>query len=134
MKDKILSLRNEGKSYREIEKILKCSRSLIAYYVNSTTKIKCISNQHKKRIKQKKNYSLILGGKCERCGYDKCPQALHFHHKDASTKLFEITTAIWGKSGVDENKIIEEIKKCTLLCANCHAEIHWEESGCGSRI
>lgn len=31
-RNKILELRNEGKSYREIEKILGCSRSVIAYH------------------------------------------------------------------------------------------------------
>lgn len=61
------------------------------------------------------------GGKCERCGYDNCLNALHFHHPDPSNKDF----------GLSQNGILkswaeywQEAQKCVLLCANCHAEIH----------
>ena len=134
MKDKILSLRGEGKTYNDITEILGCSKSLVSYYADPKGKSKWMSRQYEKRINQKRRYSLILGGKCEKCGYNKCLNALHFHHRDATMKLFEITPAIWGKSKVGDEQIIEEVKKCMLLCANCHAEIHWEENGCGSRI
>jgi len=60
-----------------------------------------------------------LGGKCQGCGYDKCVQALHFHHLDPSKKGFALSSANrgWGV-------IKKEIDKCVLVCANCHAEIH----------
>jgi RecJ-like exonuclease len=65
-----------------------------------------------------------LGGKCVRCGYDKCPAALDFHHKDPSQKEFEISK-VRSTSWNDEIKI--ELDKCDLLCANCHREAHWEQ-------
>ena len=126
MKDKILLLRKQGKTYKEITKILGCSKSLVSYYIDPFGKKKWMGRQHKKRLKQKQEYSLILGGKCEKCGYNKCLNALHFHHKNPSEKLFEITPAIWGKCKTTKSQIIEEVKKCMLLCANCHAEIHSE--------
>jgi len=43
------------------------------------------------------------GGKCERCGYDRCTDALEFHKIDPK------------KKGLSNN---------LLLCANCHREIH----------
>ena len=64
------------------------------------------------------------GGKCERCGYDKCIGALSFHHKDPTIKEFGL-----AQSGNTHSwdEYWEEVQKCELLCANCHAEEHCEE-------
>lgn len=56
------------------------------------------------------------GGQCERCGYSRCLRALHFHHVDAQLKSFSISRT----AGID--RLRSEIRKCVLLCANCHAE------------
>jgi hypothetical protein len=124
MKDKILSLRGEGKSYREIEKILGCSRGLISYYINPDGKTKTLDRQNKNRFIRRSKYKKLLGGKCEKCGYNKCLDALQFHHKDPSQKDFMVSDFIWGRNNITEERALEEIKKCSLLCANCHAELH----------
>lgn len=59
---------------------------------------------------------------CIRCGFDKHPSALHFHHKDPSQKEASIARAI--RLGWSKNKFILEINKCDVLCANCHAIEH----------
>jgi len=59
------------------------------------------------------------GGKCSRCGYDKCLAALHFHHRDRSTKKYELS--ISQKTFLQS--VRDELDKCDLLCANCHAEV-----------
>ena len=67
------------------------------------------------------------GGKCEHCGYDKCTGALEFHHLDPAKKDFTISDANFRL-----NEAIEESKKCILLCANCHRELHcgiWQLTG-----
>lgn len=59
------------------------------------------------------------GGKCIRCGYNKCLKALEFHHVDPSKKDFTISN--------DHFKLLEavkETKKCILICSNCHKEFH----------
>ncbi len=61
------------------------------------------------------------GGKCEKCGYNKCIEALEFHHIDPSKKDFNISTHSFS---FDKMKI--EADKCLLLCSNCHKEIHVE--------
>jgi hypothetical protein len=63
-----------------------------------------------------------MGGKCQICGYDKCVQSLDLHHKNPQEKDFGFG-AIRGnpKSWV---RIVEELRKCVLICANCHREIH----------
>lgn len=63
-----------------------------------------------------------LGDACQRCGYSKCAAALEFHHRDPTEKEFGIGAPL-GKSYA---ALAEEMKKCDLLCANCHREIHWE--------
>lgn len=49
MKESILKLREDGKSYREIEKILGCSRSTISYHLNEKTRIKNKERQKNRR-------------------------------------------------------------------------------------
>ena len=62
------------------------------------------------------------GGKCERCGYDKYPDVLEFHHRDPSQK-----EASWNKMRLwGHKKLYEELDKCDMLCANCHREVHYE--------
>lgn len=49
------------------------------------------------------------------------PACLQFHHSDPSVKDFEI-----GKCrSFSKEKILQEIEKCEVLCANCHAKIHY---------
>lgn len=60
---------------------------------------------------------------CEKCGTNH-PAVIDFHHKDGKQKEFDIATATYRKS---INNILLEIKKCTVLCSNCHRILHWEE-------
>lgn len=64
----------------------------------------------------------ILGGKCSICGYNKCVDALEFHHKDPKQKDFRLgagNTMSW-------KGYKRELSKCILVCSNCHKEIHSE--------
>lgn len=70
----------------------------------------------RKNVKQKALE--LLGGKCILCGYNRCTRALHFHHLNPAEKSFEISRCRFGWK-----KIEEELKKCVLLCSNCHAEV-----------
>lgn len=60
---------------------------------------------------------------CEVCGYDKHKAALQFHHK-TTEKNFSLATS---KSRSKE-ALYHEISICDVLCANCHAIHHYEES------
>ena len=74
----------------------------------------------RKRTKQKLvDYK---GGKCVRCGYDKCLAALEFHHTDPTKKDFGVS----GSIVANFEKMQEEVEKCILVCSNCHREIHQE--------
>ncbi|HET6549899.1 MAG TPA: helix-turn-helix domain-containing protein [Solirubrobacter sp.] len=60
------------------------------------------------------------GGRCITCGFDAYVGALQFHHRDPSTKAFEVS-----RQGVTRSlqRLRSEAKKCVLLCANCHAMV-----------
>ena len=73
--------------------------------------------------KKKKKLKLIeyKGGKCQRCGYNKCEEALEFHHLDPTQKDFTISSHSYSFE-----KMKRETDKCILVCSNCHREIHYE--------
>lgn len=81
-------------------------------------------NPTDKFIAFKKNWIKSHGNGCNICGYNKCIDALDFHHIDPRTKKFSISNT--GHHGIDELK--EEAEKCIILCANCHREIHAKDS------
>ena len=73
--------------------------------------------------RRKINLVYVLGGKCCICGYNKCINALDFHHINPEEKEFELAQ----KHNIATEKALQEAKKCALLCSNCHREYH---SGC----
>ena len=72
----------------------------------------------RQRLKARLVY--IMGEKCCICGYNKCVTALEFHHINPQEKEFTLST----NANIGFEKAKEEIKKCILVCANCHREIH----------
>jgi len=77
----------------------------------------------KQRQKIRQMAIAAKGGKCEKCGYDRCLEALEFHHLDDSKKNFGLSEKGYARSW---KKVEKELEKCILLCANCHREIHAE--------
>lgn len=61
-----------------------------------------------------------MGSMCMICGYDKHPGVLEFHHVDAATKSFGISSGGFSRSWAS---IHAELQKCILVCANCHREV-----------
>ena len=97
------------------------------YYHCTVCKEEQWRTHNEKRKERQKEIKIKLialkGGGCQICGYSKCNQALHFHHLDPKQKEFKISKA--NRKSLP--KILEEIEKCILVCANCHAELHWLE-------
>ena len=67
----------------------------------------------------------FFGGSCQHCGYCKNSAALCFHHKDPKTKSFGLGGSVLASKYWEE--ILEEARKCILLCSNCHMELHHPE-------
>lgn len=78
-----------------------------------------VSEDHYKLIQEVLN-ELDRKLACEMCGYKKNYAALCFHHFDPSEKEEEISKM----KTASKFRLKQEIEKCALLCANCHAEEH----------
>ena len=61
--------------------------------------------------------------KCKLCGEDRY-WVLDFHHIDPKEKDLEVSILI--RKG-NKNKILKEIEKCNVLCANCHRDLHFKQ-------
>ena len=59
---------------------------------------------------------------CKRCGKNYPDFVMDFHHRDPSTK----TWAIGRSKLVSKKRLLAEIKKCDVYCANCHRIIERE--------
>lgn len=74
------------------------------------------------RKNSKKRIIESMGGSCVICGYNKCQSGLALHHLDPKSKDFGLGAV---RANIKSwNKIAEELKKCILVCHNCHSEIH----------
>ncbi len=62
---------------------------------------------------------------CAKCGFSH-PAALDFHHKDPATKEHSVHYLTAQRRYA---KAREEVKKCIVLCANCHRIHHYNEKG-----
>ena len=72
------------------------------------------------RHKQRTKAIYCCGGKCIVCGYNFSEYALDFHHLKHEKKLFNLSSK-WARPW---GEIENELKKCVLLCSNCHAIYH----------
>ena len=86
------------------------------YYIDKSQRRKDEAKQFFAEMKSKL--------RCKECGQDH-PATLQFHHRDRSEKEIDISQAIGRNWSL--KKIEKEIKKCTVLCANCHFILHWNE-------
>jgi len=85
-------------------------------YADRSEYLKAAVIKRRKTVRQKAiEYK---GGKCQLCGYNKCKEALEFHH--LSKKSFGISQKGYTRSW---KKVKDELDKCILLCANCHREV-----------
>lgn len=74
------------------------------------------------RLRARKYLAAAFGGKCTVCGYDKTIAALDYHHIDPNSKDFHLAYAM--THGHSWAKIVEEARKCTIVCCRCHRELH----------
>lgn len=99
------------------EKIRKAS--LKYYYNHQEERLLYRSKKVKEKRQYIQDYKLSKG--CSICGYNKCASALDFHHEN-NDKGFDIGKIIGGDPSFEKLKV--EMDKCTVLCSNCHRELH----------
>ena len=115
--DKKLYMKDYNKEYRSENK----------EKLNQMCKDWRSSNKEKRKITDKirhtKNINFLWEFKkspCMDCGGQFHPSAMDFDHKDSSKKYKDVSSLKNNRQ-----KLLEEIKKCDLVCANCHRIRTW---------
>lgn len=65
----------------------------------------------------------IKGKCCSKCG-DEREYVFDFHHLNPKDKKYNISDV---KASGTPKRLKEELKKCIILCSNCHRELHYLE-------
>lgn len=109
----------------------KCEvHGLVPHRLDGKTRWRCRACEASRIAKRRRRIKALLvkeaGGKCVRCGYNRCEVALEFHHRDASSKFFNVSAK--GNT-YSLARLRKEAKKCDLLCANCHREVELIAAG-----
>lgn len=130
------SEKKEPKIVIKIKKVKLCVICGVEIEKNKKYCNDCITTNNKKKLKENNyNYDYVLnwrnnnkkqavdflGGKCVICGYNKCLRNLDFHHVNPLEKEITISHKI---NKIKFEKLKTELKKCILVCSNCHGEIH----------
>lgn len=97
-----------------------CSPECKNKYVNN--KFQNYSKQQQRGMTRRSVLLSMYGGKCSCCGYKKNTAALCFHHINPEDKSFGID--IRRCSNNSWAVLLNEAKKCIVLCHNCHIEKH----------
>lgn len=86
------------------------------YYTK--TKIEVGKRNSLYRRSKKKTLVALFGGICTICKGIFHPAAYDFHHLNPKEKDFNIAL------NLNYEDCLEELKKCILVCSNCHRELH----------
>jgi predicted HNH restriction endonuclease len=125
----ITSLREQGKSYNEIAEETGFSKSLISWHASEKHREYAKEKRRQNRKKLALQLKMAHGGKCTVCGYNKCLDALQFHHVDPQSKDRSLGSGVINLLHSHGRAVtFKEAEKCILVCANCHAEIHAKRS------
>lgn len=104
--------------YKNKDEQLACQRR---HYRNNKQYYRDRNDRHREELK-KWYVELKSTLSCSVCS-ENHPACLHFHHKDPATKIDAVAHMV--VVGSSKQKILAETAKCVVLCANCHAKIHF---------
>ena len=126
MKQKIENCKSANPTwgYKNIAKHVGCSPNLVRYYLDSNMKNVISKRSIDWKTRVTKAAKRELGGCCSRCGYNRCLSALDFHHLEPADKNPKFGCMRHLLSGLGKAAFLAEVKKCILICSNCHREEH----------
>jgi hypothetical protein len=117
IKEQIIELKNSGRTYKQIQDKLGCSKGTISYHLGVGQKQKTIDRKRDRRNKIRKYIQEYKANKCcVDCGENYPYWILEFDH--LGDKSF--TIAQFSTKTTDLDVIKQEIAKCDIVCANCH--------------
>lgn len=95
-----------------------CRAEVAAAHYQANKQRRYAHNQRRQREFRDWYTSLKAGRLCADCGQVFHPAAMHWDHLPGSVKVNNLGELVRHGS---RRLILEEIKKCELVCANCHA-------------
>lgn len=118
LQQKILELRDAGKSYTEIQSTLGCSKGTISYFVGLGVK----DRQHRRQRVSRNKLRVVLQEikqktPCADCRENYPYWVMDFDH--LSDKSFNLA-AFAREKGAKLDTILAEVAKCEVVCSNCH--------------
>jgi hypothetical protein len=118
----INNFRKKGNAYQPY--CIECNKKYGKEHYLNNRQYYYLENKRLRESRKKwfKGYRLTL--ECSKCG-EKNIACLDFHHKNALKKDIGIAEAV--NRGWSIKRIEGEIKKCDVLCSNCHRKLHWKE-------
>ena len=75
------------------------------------------------RARTKQRLSDAFDNKCAICGGTFPPCVFDFHHLDPDTLVFRLSEI--RKHAISWKRIVKEVRKCIMVCSNCHRQIHY---------
>ena len=82
------------------------------------------ANKHRRRPRAEIHaefrawFEALKSGPCSDCGGTFAPEAMHWDHRPGTVKLRDVANIAANHA---RRLVLEEIAKCDLVCANCHA-------------
>ena len=120
-KEEILKLKQQGKSYSEIASILGCSKGTVAYHLGTGQKEKTAQRQKNNRETINQYIRQIKSSNpCADCNKLYPYWVMEFDHLSSKQKRFGINK--WHESTKNFQEVENEIKKCDVVCSNCHKD------------
>ncbi len=93
----------------------------LEYYQKHKDRYKIQKTARRKMIKEWFDSEILSGLRCK-CGEDHWA-CLEFHHRDPAQKDMHISDLRRGTGS--KKRILEEVAKCDVMCANCHRKLHF---------
>jgi DNA-binding CsgD family transcriptional regulator len=118
-KEQIEALRAQGLTYPEIQDQLNVSKGTIAYHLGEGQKEKTLKRQNDARAKIARFIAAVKDNRhCTDCGVAYRHWQMEFDHLGDK----EFTISQFRNHTSDITKVKTEIKKCEIVCKNCHGE------------
>lgn len=100
-----------------------CNKDHLKNHYEKNTEYYFIKNKKRKSSLRETMNEFKLKHGCSRCGFNEHPAALDFHHR--SDKEFNISAM--ANRGASLKRIVKELEKCDILCANCHRTLTYSK-------
>ena len=93
----------------------------LEYYQEHKDRYREQKKERRKMTREWFDAEILTGLRCK-CGEDHWA-CLEFHHRDPKEKDMHVSYLRRGT--YSKKRILKEIEKCDVMCANCHRKLHF---------